>query len=138
MARNSMGNVRFESRGVKSFSQQLNRLERPTSTMANYEPGQTLPGPGAMPTSPRAARERRMLVIGILSFGAVVSLMAAIAVNPTLLFVHLVFDVLLVAFCWLAFQRSARAAERAEKVHTLHVVPQAAPVIPEHLRRRAN
>ena len=68
----------------------------------------------------------------------VVSLMAAIAVNPTLLFVHLVFDVLLVVFCWLAFQRSARAAERAEKVHTLHVVPQAAPVIPEHLRRRAN
>ena len=133
-----MGGGRVETRGMKSFSQQLNRLERPTSAMANYVPGKPLPGPGAMPTSARAARERRVLVVVLLGAAAVVSLMAAIALNPTLLFAHLVFDIALIGFCWMSFQRSARAAERAAKVRTLHVVPEAAAVIPEHLRRRAN
>jgi hypothetical protein len=72
-----------------------------------------------MPRNRAEAAKRRLLTVALLAGLAVVTLLAGVFVNRTLLLGHLVVDALLAAFVYLSWERTNRSATRRSSLVTL-------------------
>ncbi len=109
--------------GIRSFASGLGSLGGSTNRFQAVAVLQ----PALAPRSPDAAARRRRDVLVSIGVVSVVTLLAAIAFGPVALMVHLLADVVLVAYGFAVLQRRNRVAEREIKVHMLHPERQARP-----------
>ncbi len=92
--------------------------------------------PALTPRSADAAARRRRDVLMAIGVICVLTLLAAIALGPLVLAVHLLADVVLVAYGFAVLRRRNRVAERDIKVHMLYPERQAQTTA--SVRRAAN
>lgn len=133
---------------IRSFNHQLSMLDRSSGTRDAVPSGTSnvinLPrSRSAAPiehtreVSP-AVRRRRQEVLMVLGSGAVISLLAAIAFGGAMLVIHLLIDVLLVAYLVALFQVSRQPVVRRVEPHSSHVAVTPARMADPMSRRIAN
>jgi len=96
---------------VGAFRNQLSVLERSTPAMA----GVRRPAPSVARATRSEARRRRQAIVVRLLGAMAVTLMVGLVVRPVL-YLHVLLDVLFLAYCGLLWRAQALVAERDQKV----------------------